>query len=405
MHRRFHTILLLTLSALAPLAPVAAAGPLLEKTSLFEENTGGFRLYRIPGIVVTAKGTALAYCEARKLTTADRGEIEIHLRRSTDGGRTWSPARQVAHLGPRLSRNPHLPDDKQKKNMGGPGEQTVNNPMAIADRSGAVHLLYCVEYMRSFYTRSDDDGLTWSQPVEITATFELFRSDCDWQAIATGPGHGIQLHTGRLVVPVWLATYAKDPARPLRKACSVVFSDDGGATWQRGDIAIGGGGESAVAELSDGRVVMSARNSDQRNRRAVAYSRDGATGWSKTEFVEELPEPGCMAGLVRHPGAPESKQPLLLYSNPPTTNREHKERKNVTIKLSYDDGRTWPLNKLLQPGPSAYSDLAVMPDGTILCFYESGSPESPRKSGRPWAYSFLTVARFNLEWLTGRVQR
>ena len=144
-------------------ASIPADEPAIERTILFEEETDGFRLYRIPGIVVTAQGTALAYCEARKFSIADRGEIEIHLRRSTDGGRTWDAPRQIAHLGPRLPRNPHLPADKRGKDMGGPNEQTVNNPMAIAARDGTVHFVYCVEYMRCFYMRSDDDGVTWSQ--------------------------------------------------------------------------------------------------------------------------------------------------------------------------------------------------------------------------------------------------
>ena len=374
----------------------ALGAPLLAKIDLFEEKQAGFVSYRIPGIVVTVQGTVLAYAEARKFTSADRGEIEIHLRRSTDGGRTFSPQQQIAHLGPRLSRNPHMPDDKKKKDMGGPDEQTVNNPMLIAARDGTVHFVYCVEYMRAFHARSNDDGLTWTQPVEITATFDRFRSEIEWQAIATGPGHGIELRSGRLIVPVWLATYEK--TAPQRKGCSVIFSDDGGATWQRGAMAMTIGGESSVAELSDGRVVLSSRNTDQRNRRAVVYSRDGATGWTKPEFIEELLEPGCMAGLVSHPGQPGKNQPLLLYSNPHTTKREHRERKNVTIHVSHDDGRTWPVKKLLQASPSAYSDLAVLPDGTVLCLYENGNPGDTRRNG-DWAYARLTLARFNLEWL------
>ncbi len=388
----------LALAAAGALPPVAsAASPLFEKTDLFAEGQAGFVSYRIPGIVVTAKGTVLAYCEARKFTSADRGEIEIHLRRSTDGGRTWSSQQQIAHLGPRLPRNPHMPDDKKKKDMGGPEQQTVNNPMLIAARDGAVHFVYCVEYMRAFSARSDDDGLTWSKPIEITATFDRFRSEIDWQAIATGPGHGIQLRSGRLLVPVWLATYEK--TAPQRKGCSVIFSDDQGATWQRGDMAMTIGGESSVAQLSDGRVVLSSRNTDKRNRRAVVYSRDGASGWTKPEFIEELLEPGCMAGLVSHPGLPGANRPLLLHSSPHTAKREHRERKNVSIHLSRDDGRTWPVRRLLQAGPSAYSDLAVLPDGSVLCFYESGKPGETRRNG-DWAYASLTVARFNLEWIS-----
>jgi len=389
------SLLIVAATLLSP-AGMFAATPFLEKTDLFEEKQNGFVLYRIPGIIVTAKGTVLAYCEARKYTVADRGEIEIHLRRSTDASRTWSPPKQVAHLGPRLPRNSHMHDDKKKKDMGGPDEQTVNNPVAIADRNGAVHFVYCVEYMRSFYMRSDDDGITWSKPVEITPSFDEFRSDCDWQAIATGPGHGIQLRNGRLIVPVWIAAYQGNS--PIKKASSVIFSDDGGATWQRGDIAIVGGGECIAAELSDGRVILSARNSAPENRRAVAFSPDGATGWSQTEFIPELLEPGCMAGLVNHPGTEQTKKPFLLFSNPETTDRPHSARRNVTIKLSYDNGLTWPVSKVLQPGPSAYSDLAVLPDGTVLCFYESGRPGSDRPN-RAWAYACLTVARFNLVWL------
>lgn len=388
------------LRALLLLLPWAAAAgaPLLEKIDLFAEGQAGIACYRIPGIVVTARGTVLAYCEARKLRPADRGEIEIHLRRSTDGGRTFGPPQHIAHRGPRLPRNPHLPDAKTKKDMGGPEEQTVNNPMLIATRDGRVHFVYCVEYMRSFHCRSDDDGLTWTDPVEITVTFDRFRSDIDWQAIATGPGHGIELRQGRLVVPVWLATYDRRAASPLRRGCSVIFSDDAGASWQRGDIAMAIGGESSVAELADGGVLLSARNSDASQRRAFASSADGATGWTKPRFVPELPEPGCMAGLVRHPGPASGAPPLLLHSNPATTNRSHRERKNLTIHLSPDDGRTWPVGKLLQAGPSAYSDLAVLPDGTILCLYENGKPGETRRGG-DWAYARITLARFNLEWL------
>ena len=389
---------MLLATVLLPTANLWAEEPAVEKIVLFEEDKGGFRLYRIPGIVVTVRGTVLAYCEARKYSVADRGEIEIHLRRSTDGGRTWDAPRQIAHAGPRLPRNPHLPENKRGKNMGGPDEQTVNNPMAIAGRDGTVHFVYCVEYMRCFYLRSDDDGITWSKPVEITSTFETFRSQCDWQAIATGPGHGIELQGGRLVVPVWIATY--ESASPIRHASAVICSDDAGKTWQAGEIAVPGGGECNIAELSDGRVMLTARNSDPRDRRAVTFSPDGAGDWSPVEFADELLEPGCMAGFTAYSGDSGYSEPLLLFSNPHTTKRPHKNRENLTIKVSDDDGRTWPIGRVLQPGPSAYSDLAVLPDGTVLCFYESGIPSSPRRYKRPWQYSCLVVARFGLDWLT-----
>jgi sialidase-1 len=366
----------------------------VEKTDLFWQGMDGFHTYRIPGIVVTANGTILAYCEARKLSAADRGEIEIHLRRSTDGGRSWSEPVQIAHMGERLPRNPYMPDVKLDKDLGGPEEQTVNNPMAIADRDGTVHFVYCVEYRHAFYMRSDDDGLTWSEPRDITTVIKDFRSAVNWQSFATGPGHGIQLLNGRLMVPIWLADYRKDAT--IRRAASVIFSDDGGQSWQAGELAISGGTESAVAERPDGSVLISTRNSSQR--RALTVSPDGVSNWSETRFADELLEAGCMAGLVRHPGDALESGPLLLFSNPHTTQRPNRYRRNVSIKLSRDGGETWPVHRVLELGPSAYSDLAVLPDGTILCFYESGDPEVVR-SGRDWAYARLRLARFSLDWL------
>lgn len=378
-----------------------ATEPFFEKSVLFEEQTDGFVLYRIPGIVVTTKGTVLAYCEARKLSVADRGEIEVHLRRSTDGGKTFANPVQVAHLGPRQPRNPVLPPGKKAKDMGGPNEQTVNNPIAIATRSGRVHLIYCVEYMRCFAIHSDDDGQTWSSPIEITSALNSFREHIDWQAIATGPGHGIELSKGRLVVPVWMSDYRS--RGKIGKAAATIYSDDGGKTWSAGELAIRRGGEANVVERFDGSVMLTARNGDPRNRRLVAFSSDGFSDWSAPRIADELKEPGCMAGLTKH-SVNQDAPYKLLFSNAQTTKRKHSARRNLTIHLSRDDGITWPIQRTIEAGPSAYSDLAVLPDGTILCFYESGVAEPKIKRTRGWAYANLSLARFNLAWLKGKAR-
>ena len=376
-----------------------ASEPYFEKSVLFEEQADGYTLYRIPGIVVTPKGTVLAYCEARKFSVADRGEIEILLRRSIDGGRTFNPPVQVAHLGPRLQRNPVLPPGKEKKDMGGPTEQTVNNPVAIASRSGRVHLVYCVEYMRCFVIHSDDDGQTWSSPREMTLVLDSFRDRIQWQAIAMGPGHGIELSNGRLVVPVWMSDY-RMPSK-TGKAAATIYSDDGGETWSAGALAIRGGGEANVVERSDGSVMLTARNGDPRNRRIVTFSSNGHSNWSVPRIVEELKEPGCMAGVTKH-SINQDAPHRLLFSNVQTTQRKHSARRNLTIHLSPNDGISWPIQRTIEPGPSAYSDLAVLPDGTILCFYESGIANPKIKRKRDWAYANLSLARFNLAWIEGK---
>jgi sialidase-1 len=387
------------------LAPALGAEPFLEKTDLFEAGKDGYLMYRIPGIVVTSKGSLLAYCEARKHTGNDWDQIDILMRRSTDGGKTWAPRRQVVHLEAKFERNPLAVAQKLAKE----GELTTNNPVAIVDRKpGVVHFLYCVEYARCFYQRSDDDGATFGKPVEITTTFEQFRKDYDWKVLATGPGHGIQLKTGRLVVPVWLSTGTGGNAhRP--SALATIYSDDAGKTWQRSEIvardseAIRNPNETSLVELADGGVLLNIRSESNVNRRAVAISKDGATAWSKPEFQDALWEPICFASMARFSEKATQDRDRILFANPNNLDRgtvpgkpgQVRDRKNLSIKLSYDEGKTWPINKLLEDGPSGYSDLAVGPDGTIYCFYERGTAD-----GNHYHTRFLTLARCNLEWLT-----
>ena len=158
--------------------------------------------------------------------------------------------------------------------------------------------------------------------------------------------------------------------------------------------------EPNVAQLAAKRVIMTSRNSHERNRRLASYSKDGATNWSEPHILEDRLEPGCMADIFAHPSADGVLGSVLLFSNPHTTKRKHSARHDVTIKLSHDGGLSWPVQKSLEDGPSAYSDLAVLPDGSILCFYESGVDPPKIKRNRDWAYANLTVAYFNLNCLT-----
>ena len=383
-----------------------AAEPFLEKQDLFKVGDNpAYNIYHIPGIVVTAKGTVLAWCEARKRPAgvSDWDDIRILLRRSTDDGRSWSAPVSIAAVPGPKTKNPIA---LRMKNVD-PADVTYNNPVLIADRDGTVHMLFCLEYMRVFYQRSTDDGLTFTTPVEITATFDAFTKDYGWKVLATGPNHSIQLRNGRLIVPVWLSTGTGGNAhRP--SVTATIFSDDAGKTWQAGNIAVPdtatwiNPNETVAIELNDGRVMLNVRNESKAHRRLVTTSPDGATGWSTPRFDDALLEPICMGGIVRYR---HGGQNLILFSNPHNLDKEkgqpepgkNRDRKNVSVKISRDEGQTWSVHKSIEPGPSMYSDIAVTRAGTILCFYGRSGDNQGMAA---FAGGRLTVARFNLEWLT-----
>ena len=373
----------------------------LTRQELFATGQGGYAHYRIPGIIVTRKGTILAYAEARKSLRGDWGTTDIVLRRSTDRGATWSPFRVIAAVDGPKAKNPVAVVQK----LGSDEEVTYNNPVAIADRkSGAVHFLFCLEYMRAFYMRSDDDGQTFSKPVEITSVFDAIRPEYPWKVLATGPGHGIQLRNGRLLVPIWISTGTGGHAhRP--SVTSTIYSDDSGQTWKRGEIAVPDTpdqvfpSETAAAQLSDGRVMLNVRTESKTHRRTVVTSPDGATHWSKPRFDPRLLEPICFGTILSLGGK------RLVFANPDTLDKtgaaaepgKNRDRKNLTVQFSDDDGATWKSKRVMEPSWSGYSDLAQGSDGTIYHFYELGA-----KDGMAFQTASLQLAAFPLSWLKSK---
>ena len=359
----------------------------LEHQQLFVSGQDGYVCYRIPSLLVSNAGTVLAFAEGRKHGWADTGEIHLLLRRSFDSGRTWEAPRLVV----------------QQK------DTTCGNPCGVIDRSnGTIFLAFCknpkVEggtdviaegkgTRTVWITQSCDDGVTWSEPVDITTGIKK----PDWTWYATGPGHGAQLRTGRMLVPcdhtVAVNMRADDPNHG-----HVIYSDDGGKTWLLGGtVQPDGNNENQLVETADGSVYMNARNTKEVGIRAYAWSRDGGLTWEPRQVEPALIEPtlwsGCQASLARYTLAAQHGRNRILFANPAC--RED-VRKNMTVRISYDECRTWSAGRTLHPGPSAYSDLAVAPDMNILCLYERGD-EHP--------YQTLTLARFNLEWLTQGADR
>ena len=357
------TLLLLFLSA--PLSTLAAE---FSQVEVFRSGQDGYHTYRIPALIVTKQGTLLAFCEGRHSGGGDSGDIDLLLKRSRDGGRTWSAAQLVADF----------------------GEDTLGNPAPVVDRkTGAIVLLMTrnpgkvterqiVEGTGNgtrtvWLSRSTDEGVTWTPPVEITSTTKA----PDWTWYATGPGNGIQLRDGRLVV-------ACDHIVAGSKAMHshVIISDDGGRTWTLGGSASDRTNESAVVELQDHSLMLNMRSYHGQNRRAVATSQDRGRTWSGLAIDEALIEPVCQASLI------SLGKGRLLFSNPADT-----KRVRMTVRLSRNDGQSWPVARLVHEGPAAYSSLASLKDGRIGLLYERGESR---------AYDVITFARFDRRWLESK---
>jgi len=328
-----------------------------QQVDVYTSGQGGYHTYRIPGIVLTNEGTLLAICEGRKTGRGDHGDLDLVLRRSSDGGKTWDPMKLVYE-------------------EGGTAKITIGNPCPVVDRTtGTVWLPFCRNNDRVFITHSTDDGKTWAVPVEITAGVK----DPAWSWYATGPGHGIQLSTGRLLVPCDCRGEKGSGDWRSKGYSLAFFSDDHGKSWKRGDLSGVGMNECEAVELADGSVLLSMRNYHGKNQRAFARSSDGGQTWSKPQHHEEVYCPTCQSSIQRYSIEPKN---VTLYSGPGGPGRSH-----MTIRASYDEGKTWPVARVLYPGSAAYSDLVVLGDGTIGCLYERDD------------YGKVTVARVTLDWV------
>lgn len=351
-------ILILMLLFVAPWATAQEPPPAngnKASVTVFDPELHPYCSLRIPALVVSKQGTLFAFAADRIDSGSDWADMDLVMRRSEDGGDTWGPLQIVAER---------------------EGRAPTDNPTPIVAQDGTIHLIYQRDYARAYHIRSVDDGKTWSAPKEITYAFKGFLNQYPWKVLAPGPGHSIQLRTGRLVVPVWLA--ASDVVTPHRShrpsRVGTIYSDDGGTTWKTGTLVPDVPGfknpsETMAVELADGRVMLNLRNESERRRRGVSYSRDGISGWTDPVYVEDLFEPICMGSILRFTNSRGHAE--LLFVNPDSKLISKHPRANLTVKWSTDGGKTWPSSRVLEANSAGYSDLAVGPDGTGYCLYET----------------------------------
>jgi sialidase-1 len=342
----------------------------LKHVDVFVSGQDGYTGYRIPAVETAPDGSLLAFAEARKYNLSDPGgagqEIDLVLKRSTDGGASWSPMEVIEHSGPYWSSsNPATVVDRQNARIWvfylrcKPGRGTH------AARPGTDDVLNLARH-------SDDNGVTWSEPLDQTRVARDMADD-QWRISVPGPGGAIQDRQGRLIVPMW---------RFAPWSGFVVFSEDRGRTWQRGTQVPGeqGSDEDQLVELANGQILLDMRQQEGTHR-WLATSSDGGRSWS-------VPRPGlavtpvcCAIERYTLKSAGDDRD-RILWTGP-----EGPGRNKLIVRTSYDEGRTFTNQRLISDEPAAYSDLTVLKDKSAGVLWERGN------------YRFIAFTRLDREFL------
>lgn len=369
--------------------PPVVSPPVVKRIGVAVRQGGddGAHAYRIPGLATTNKGTLIGVYDIRHKGWGDLpGHIDVGMSRSTDGGRTWEPMQAIMDMG----GDPAKADPKWR----GDG---IGDPAVLVDREtntiwvaatwshgnrswrGSGPGLEPEETGQFMMVKSEDDGKTWSKPINVTKQFK----DPAWCFVLVGPGKGITMKDGTLV---FAAQYQDPPDKRRLPHSTIIYSKDHGKTWKIGTGAYDDTTESQVVELEPGVLMLNCRY-NRAPHRVVMVTRDMGKTWTEHPTSRKaLPEPGsCMASLV---AARVGDERWLAFSNP---NRDKGPRKEITIKLSKDDGKTWPQKwwALLDENPGAgYSCMTMIDEQTIGILYEGSQ-------------AHMTFQRLKIETITG----
>ena len=361
--------------------------------ALRQGGDDGVHTFRIPGLATTNRGTLIAVYDVRHRSGGDLpGDIDVGMSRSCDGGRTWEPMKVIMDMGDNRQWNHDGIGDPAVLVDQNTGTIWVAATWSHGNRSwvGSGPGLTPDETGQLMLVRSDDDGVTWSAPINITSQVKK----PDWCFILQGPGKGITMRDGTIV---FAAQYQDPPEKNLLPHSTIIYSKDHGATWQVGTGAFDDTTESQVVEIEPGVLMLNCRY-NRKGVRVVMTTNDMGETWQRhTTSERSLIEPGaCMASLIdvdQEVGKDVGK--WLLFSNPDST----RGRNHITIKGSADRGMTWPKEHRLlldEQNSAGYSCMSMIDEFTVGILYEGSQShmtfqrialadlmgsESPQQSG------------------------
>jgi len=366
-----------------------------DEVPVFVSGTDGYKTFRIPAITKAPNGDLLAFCEGRKNGMGDFGNIQIVLKRSQDNGKTWSGIQIVATNDTLQTDNAapvvDMTDPAYPKgrlflfyNTGNASEAKVRRGMGLRE---------------VWYKTSVDDGLSWSGPVNITLQVhkpkqpkvnKAYNFVEDWRSYANTPGHSIQFTAGKYKGRIYVAanhTAGEPQGNYVDGRAFGYYTDDHGKTFKiSDDVNMPGGNEVMAAELSGNKLMLNIRNQQgDVKQRIIAISNNGGQNWDTAYFDPQLPDPVCQGSILTI-GRQKGKAVIAVCNDASTVYRD-----NLTLRISYDEGKTWKENFVIAKSPegykgdySAYSDLVKLPLNTVGVIYEKDNYKQIVFTTRAW---------------------
>lgn len=342
--------------------------------TLFHPGDEGSKYYRIPAIVRAVNGSLISSTDKRKNNDGDLpNNIDVVVKTSHDGGLTWGPTKTIATGNPKGYGDASLVVDRN-----------TGNVICIFNGNNGFAPSTPSDPSRQYISISKDNGETWSEPRDIT--YMLYGDECEnperkeWLGMFTTSGGALQLRSGRIIA---VGDVRKKNVQGAFNYA--VYSDDGGETW---DVGISGcpvvGNEAKVVELNNGDVMMNIRG---RPYRYLSISHDKGLTFSEAVPIPELVDPSCDGDLILYTSTKDGyDKNRLIFVN----DHHPSQRKNLSIKISYDEGKTWPISKVIHTGNAWYAAAAVTSEGKIAVYYERAENE----------HAYMDVVIMSLEWIT-----